>query len=143
MSNHIGKCLMTTLDNLDVIEFGSVINGELVRETIGINYPETATKREYDTLALRELSAVDYVRNVLLGRGMYLAYDNGNYRILLPSENAKQVEQYMGSADKKLSRALKLSKNTPRLADTVQIDQTHARIVMKRESVRTSMQAAA
>jgi len=71
-----------------------------------------------------------------LGDGKYLAGDRGGYRILLPSENSKQVETYMRSADKKLNRALKLTRNTPKL-DTVKQDNSAARIMMKRESIRS------
>ncbi len=133
---------MTTLDKSGLLEYGAVIPAGYVRETLGIVYPDVATKREFDSIALCELSAVDYVRNVLLGRGMYLTYNNGSYRILLPSENAKQVELYISSADKKLSRALKLSKNSPKLADHAgNTDQINTRIVMKQQSLRRNVPA--
>jgi hypothetical protein len=80
---------------------------------------------------------VDYVRKILLREGKYLAQTKGNYRILLPSENAAQVESYMSSADKKLKRALILSKNTPADTKTMRdADQVQARIIVKRESIK-------
>lgn len=128
----MSKELLTTLESMGLIEYGSVIQGDLIRQIIGVSYPPIATKKEFDKLALLELGAVDYVRNILLGRGMYLSQVNGDYRILLPSENARQVELYISSADKKLSRALKLTRNTPKV-DTQHIkDNTEARIIMKR-----------
>ncbi|MFZ2125398.1 MAG: hypothetical protein WAV01_02115 [Candidatus Saccharimonadales bacterium] len=136
----MSKELLTAMENAGFCDYGSVIPGQFVRNVIGLSYPEVATKAVFDQLALAELSAVDYVRNVLLGRGMYLTYVRGNYRILLPSENVKQVESYINSADSKLSRALKLSKNTPKMVDTYQHnDQTHARILMKRNGLRRSV----
>lgn len=123
--------LMEALEANGMIEFGRVIPGKFIREILGIEYPEVAPKKVYDELALAELGATDYIRSALLNRGMYLAQHRGDYRILLPSENSKQVECYMSSADKKLSRALKLTRNTPR-TDLNMPDQTEARIIMKR-----------
>ena len=136
----MSKELLTAMETAGLCEYGSVIHSEFVRDAIGLSYPEFGTKAEFDRLSLVELSATDYVRNVLLGRGMYLTYDRGNYRILLPSENEKQIESYISSADKKLSRALKLSRNTPKMSDTTHRDnQTAARILMKRSGIRTSI----
>lgn len=130
----MSKELLTTLESLNYIEFGSVIPGDVIRNIMGIHYPTVGTKKEFDRLALLELGAVDYVRNVLLGRGMYLQQQNGDYRILLPSENARQVELYISSADKKLGRALKLTRNTPK-TDLTTNSQLEARIVMKKLGV--------
>lgn len=139
MSKATGKELLTTLEQMGMIEYGSVIPADMVRKILGIEYPQVATKIEFDRLSLSELSGVDYVRNVLLGRGMYLSQSNGNYRILLPSENAKQVELYIGSADKKLNRALKLTRNTPQTDMPSHHDrQLEARIVMKKLGARRS-----
>ena len=127
--------LMDALETNGMIEFGRVIPGKFIREVLGIEYPEIAPKKVYDELALAELGATDYIRSALLNRGMYLAQYRGDYRILLPSENARQVECYMSSADKKLSRALKLTRNTPR-TDLTMPDQTEARIIMKKLGVK-------
>lgn len=97
--------------------------------------PEIASKSTYDRLALIELGAIDYVRNALIEQGRYIAGTPTGYRILLPSENAIQVENYMDSADRKLSRALKLSRCTPSIHAN-QPDQTEARILMKRHGMR-------
>lgn len=127
-----GKDLFEAIDSL--IDFGEFIPSKVVHEALGIDYPEVASKREYDSLALQEMSAVDYVRNVLLGRGMYIRGVPGGYRILSVSENMEQIEQYMNSADKKLRRGLKLLKNTPKEAGKYP-DQQEARAEMKRESI--------
>ena len=123
-----------------MLEYGSVIPGELVRECLGIEYPEYGTKQDFDSVSLQELSAIDYVRSALLSEGKYLASNNGNYRVLLPSENKQQIDAYVSQADRKLRRALKLSRNTPAFADKVIADQSYARIVMKRESLRSRHQ---
>ena len=132
---HDGKCLLEWLRQEELTEYGSVFLGESVREVIGLVMPKFGTKMEFDQVALRELSAVDYCRNVLLGEGKYLSQTQGDYRILLPSENARQIEQYIGNADNKLRRALKLSRNSPAIDGGV-LDQTSARILMKREGLR-------
>lgn len=133
------KGLFAALEDAGMIEYGAVIEAGFVRETIGLEYPDVATKKEFDHLALAELAAIDYVRNILLGRGMYLSQHKDGYRILLPSENARQVELYVSSADKKLNRALKLARNTPvkpaRRHDASQIE---ARILMKKLGARAA-----
>lgn len=131
--------LFTELSNMGLLEFGSVITTDIVHEILCIEVPTVASKSVYDRLALLELSAIDYVRNILLGQGKYLTGTSSGYRILLPSENAAQVEQYIASADRKLSRALKLSRNSP-VGDNSMPDQTEARILMKRAGVKTQVQ---
>ena len=135
-----GKCLLAWVRASGLDEFGSVMIGDQVRAVIGIDYPETGSRQTFDSLALAELAAVDYVRNILLGEGKYLAQQNGDYRILLPSENARQVHQYMSHADKKLKRALKLSRNTPATDAQDNRDNTNARILLKRDAIKHRMQ---
>ena len=120
-------------------EYGSVIDSSVVHSLLGIVHPETAPKAVYDRLTMLELAAIDYCRNTLIGQGKYLQGTPSGYRILLPSENKVQIDSYMGSADRKLSRALKLSRNTPGQID-VKPDQTEARILMKRSSYQQSYQ---
>lgn len=140
MSNVNGKDLLSTLEAMGLIEYGAVIPSDKIRAILGISYPEIGTKSEFDKLSLLELSAVDYVRNVLLGRGMYISQWKGDYRILLPSENAKQVELYISSADKKLNRALKLTRNSPSMdTDNPKTNQLEARIVMKKLGSRRQL----
>lgn len=117
-----------------MLDYGSTFPASMVRDLLEIELPTIGTKEQFNAAALAELSAIDYVRNVLLGRGMYLSADKDGYRILLPSENQKQVERYIGSADQKLRRAHKLSRNSPQPAQ--RHDQTAARIFMKRESTK-------
>lgn len=123
-------------------EYGSVIPGDTVREILGIEYPSVGTKKDFDEIALAEMSAVDYVRNVLLGEGKYISSCRGDYRILLPSENKLQVEAYMIQADRKLRRAQKLSRNMPNSVNVLR-DNLSERITMKRESIRSDYHCAA
>ena len=132
----MSKELLAELDKRGLLEYGSVIKGELVRDIVGITIPEYGTKKDFDSAALAELGAVDYVRNVLLGQGKYLSGVQGDYRILLPSENRRQVDRYMQSADKRLRRALKLSRNTPSEYRAGEHNTTEARIILKREGLR-------
>lgn len=117
-------------------EYGSNIPTSLVHGVLGIYYPESAPKAVFDELALKELGAIDYVRSALLNEGKYLIGDKVGYRILLPSENKRQVERYMQQADKKLRRASKLSRNTP-YEHRQGADQTEARIMLKQQEART------
>lgn len=133
---HDGKCLLAWMREQGLTEYGSIVSQDTVRGVIGIEMPDVASKRVFDGLALRELSATDYVRNVLLGEGKYLAQDRGEYRILLPSQNHEQVERYMSNADSKLKRALKLVRNMPQVDIHGPPDNLRARLLMKREGIK-------
>lgn len=136
MSNAKNRPLFEYLEANNMLHYGSLIPAAVVRSVLGLNYPDQAPKKVFDQLALAELAAIDYVRNILLARGMYITGNGSDgYRILTPAENAQQCDVYISSADKKLRRALKLSRNTPKMADH-KPDQREARIVMKRESLR-------
>lgn len=133
MSN-LGKDLLGFIKSKGLDGYGAVIPVEVVRLVIGLEYPETGTQKEYNSLQLTELAAVDYVRNALLNEGKYLKLDGMAYRILLPSENAGQIALYMQSAEKKLKRALKLNRNTP--VENRVSDNTSARAMLKIKSIR-------
>lgn len=128
--------LLKGLEDEGFIEYGSTIPGYVVHDLLGIKYPLVGTREVFNRLALIELAAIDYCRNALLSRGMYMAgATNGGYRILLPSENQTQIASYMRSADRKLQRALKLNRATPREAQSESPDQTDARITLKLEGI--------
>jgi hypothetical protein len=127
--------LYAALQEQGLLEYGSTIETWQVHHLLGIEMPTVGTKAVFDRIAVQELAAVDYVRNILLGQGKYLMGTSTGYRVLLPSENKGQIDSYIESADRKLSRALKLSRNTP--ADPAfSPDQVEARIHMKRNKRR-------
>ena len=133
------KELMSHLRAAGQLEYGSVILGSHIRAMIGIEYPEVGTKKEFDALALAELSAINYVRDHLLNEGKYLVGFRGDYRVLLPSENARQAELLMDSADRKTRRARKLLRNTP-ASDTAESSASLiARLAMRENSPRRGL----
>ena len=134
------KELVESLRQMGLLEYGKVIDGNMLRSMAGIYYPETGTKADFDSASLEELAVTDYIRNVLLNEGKYLKSHREDYRILSPSENSGQVESYMKSADHKLRRAIKLSKNTPVDAGKPKC-QNMARAMMKRESISKQRQS--
>lgn len=134
----MSKELLSALRARELLEYGSVIKGDDVREILGIEYPEYGTKKDFDEVALAELGAVDYVRNVLLGEGKFIASHQGDYRILLPSENKRQVDAYMQQADRKLRRAQKLSRNTPNSESYEPAANADVRIAMKMGNTRSN-----
>jgi len=136
MSNNFKDLYGFMADN-DLLEFGSVITGEMVLAALNISYPETGTKQEFNDLDLYVLSAVEYVRKVIVEDGKYLAQSGGNYRILLPSENAQQCAKYIKSAQKKLNKSLRLSKNTP-VGDYAPLHDMTARAHIKLASIRNN-----
>jgi len=115
--------------------YGAEVPVETVQAFLGLDYPEIAGKKVYDALTLIELGYIDYVRNMLLNDGKYLTNSRGVYRVLLPSENAAQVERYVSGASKRLNRALKLSKNTPAEYKKPN-DDTAVRIELKKKSIQ-------
>lgn len=123
-----------TLARAGLFDFGAVIPRATVYDLLGLDVPEVASKAVFDRIAMLELQAMDYCRNMLLGHGKYLAGTPSGYRVLLPSENKAQVDAYMESADRKLERALKLSRNSPKASHLP--DQTEARIMMRRKGYR-------
>lgn len=136
MSNkNAQKELLSLLREMKMTEYGTFIEASLVQEVLGIEMPESASRREFAKLEIIEMAAIDYCRAHLLNEGKYIKQVPNGYRILLPSENLGQIESYMDSADRKLSRALKLSRNTPREATQIP-DQTEARILMKMQQRR-------
>ena len=133
-STQIGKELLAYLRSKGLTDYGSVIPALEIHGVIGVEYPEVGTHEEFKDIDLRMLSVTDYVRNILLDEGKAFTQYKGDYKILLPSENAKYIESYMNSADKKLKRALKLSKNQP-INESKNNELESARIVMKRQSI--------
>lgn len=126
--------LMREIEARGLLEYGSVIPTGLVHSMLGIQVPTVGTRAEFEELALRELGAIDSIRSTLLDQGKYITACHGGYRILLPSENARQIESYMKSADRKLRRAQRLSASTARQVDAN--DHTAARIHLKQHSHR-------
>ena len=86
-------------------------------------------------MALAELAAIGYVRDALLEEGKYLKGDQGSYRVLLPSENAAQVEVFMANAGKKLRRAQRLAESTPSEFRPTN-DNAEARLAMMQKSIK-------
>ena len=68
--------------------------------------------------------------------GKFIASHQGDYRILLPSENKRQVDAYMSQADRKLRRAHKLSRNTPSVESYKPHANNDVRIAMKLGNAR-------
>ncbi len=129
------RFLLEQLRQDGLTEYGSHIETTYVHRAIGLQVPEVATREVFNRISLVEMAAVDYCRAALLNEGKYLSGCRGGYRILLPSENKSQVDSYISSADTKLCRALKLSKNTPKEVGS-QHCQLEARILMKQHGMR-------
>lgn len=129
------RSLLERLRAAGLDEYGSYIPAEFVQAAMRIQVPEVATRETFNRIGLIEMAAVDYCRAALLNEGKYLSGCKGGYRVLLPSENKSQVDAYISSADNKLCRALKLSKNTPKEVGIAH-DQTEARILLKQHGMR-------
>lgn len=130
----MSRDLYTKLEQEGLLEYGSFIPRTMVIDVLKLVVPEVGPAKVFREIDLQLLSATDYVRNILLNSGKYLTAAPDGYRILLPSENAGQVDLYMTSADKKLRRAIKLSKNTPKEA-TTGLCNAEVRARSKRDSI--------
>lgn len=133
------KDILSHLRAAGKLEYGSVVLGSHIRALLGIEYPEFGTKKQFDALALAELSAINYVRDHLLNEGKYVVGFRGDYRVLLPSENARQAELLMDSADRKTRRARKLLRNTPSSDTAGASASLIARIAMRENSPRRGL----
>ena len=127
----MSKDLFFHLKDQGLLEYGSHISGDLVRGFLGLKYPEYGTKRDFDAVTLAELGAIQYIRNQLLNEGKYLANVQGDYRICLPSENKRQADAYLASANRKLRRAQKLVMNTPPSDQYQPANDTNVRVAMR------------
>jgi hypothetical protein len=125
----IRRSLYDALQADGLLEYGSHISGELVRRIVGLEMPELGRKEDFDAVALAELSAIDQVREILLGEGKYIIGTRDGYRILLPSENRDQIDRYLGHAQNKIRRARKLERCSPPMTNG-KPDQTSARLSM-------------
>lgn len=105
--------LLQTLREAGLTEYGSVIPASDIRKMLNLTMPRVGSKQDFDRVALAELAAIGYVRNHLLDEGKYITADGDSYRILLPSENAKQVEAYLEASNRKRRKGLRLLKSTP------------------------------
>jgi hypothetical protein len=116
-------------------EYGATFTKRDLYDFLGLEVPQFGTQHQFTQIALIEVAVIDYCRDILLGEGKYLTQTGGSYRVLLPHENVAQVEKYMSAADRKLGRALKLSRNSPKQAGDSP-SQTQARIMMKQFGLR-------
>lgn len=108
------QSLYDFLGERGMLDYGSVIDSKLVRNFLGIEIPVFGTIQQFNAAALKELAAIDGLRDMLIDEGKYIQGDRGDYRILLPSENAKQAANMVASANRKLRKASKLKLNTPK-----------------------------
>jgi len=105
--------LYERLKQMDLVDFGSHIPRSLVHEILGIEIPEYGTLKEFQELQLLELKEIDMVRSILIKSGRYLAQENGDYRVLLPSENQAQIKNMLDGINRKAKKAETLMANTP------------------------------
>ena len=56
--------LYTFLEGKGLLDYGSIIRGDMIRDELEIEVPAIGTKREFANAALSEFKAVDYIRNI-------------------------------------------------------------------------------
>ena len=135
----IGKVLYNDLKSRRLLSYGSNIPAALVQSICGLQVPTTGTAKAFAALALKELTYIDYCRNKLLDNGKYLTGSpTGDYRILLASENPKQIKRYNTAATRKLRRANRLSKSSPATVQQ-QLTQVTAATQAKLRAARASI----
>ena len=108
----------------------------MVREVLGVEYPEYGTKKQFDDVVLVELSAIGYVRDILRKEGKHIAQNAGIYRVCLPSENESIARSWECQADDRMKRAQQLRTFTPLDAYDAKTDRAVI-VAMKRESLNS------
>lgn len=111
------KSLYEALNAEGLLEFGSHIPGDFVREVLNLVLPDVGTRAQFNAVALAEMSAVDGVREMLLNEGKYIAGAGSDYRILTPGENTGQIDRYLAHAQNKIRRARKLERTSPAMSN--------------------------
>lgn len=132
----MSKDLLTKLRDESLTEYGSTFSGEMVREVLGVEYPEYGTKKQFDDVVLVELSAIGYVRDILRKEGKHIAQNAGIYRVCLPSENESIARSWESQADDRMKRAQQLRTFTPLDAYDAKTDRAVI-VAMKRESLNS------
>lgn len=132
-----GEKLWFALQEEGYVEYGKEIPVSFVHDILGIVMPEVGTRKDFDRLMLRELTAIDYVKRILVDAGMWLTRAGDRYRIPLPSENSHYAANMIASAGRKLKRASRLVRNTHD-PDGGPPDQSASRIMMLEESIRAA-----
>jgi hypothetical protein len=107
------KDLYDYLKAKGLLEYGASIPKGLIHKLCGIEVPEIGTRSDFSRVDVEELHVMGPVRDTLLNEGKYLKTEAQSFIILLPSENAAQIERYCKHAKAKLNRAEKLSKSSP------------------------------
>ena len=107
------KFFASELQQRGLLEYGSVIDTDTVHELLGLQVPDTGTRQQFRRIELAELAAIDHVREQLLKAGKYITGTPSGYRVLLPSENAAQIDLYLSAAARKIRRARLLAQTTP------------------------------
>jgi|GEM_PF-3025572 hypothetical protein len=130
-----GEDLFGYLNSQGSLEFGAVFKGSEVRKFLEIEYPIVGTRDDFSRVALFELNAIEYCRSTLLEEGKYLSGFKGDYRVLLPSENASQCDRFLKSAMRKLKRSARLSTNTP-VGDHPPLNDKTVRAIMQENDIK-------
>lgn len=133
-----GEALWFALEEAKHIGHGNSFPVSFVQEVLGIKTPKLASKREFEKLALLELTAVDFVKSRLLDAGMWLTRRGEEYYIPLPSENAHFIDNMLASASRKIKRARILRSNTPPDSETPAETTRASRILMAEDSVKAA-----
>jgi len=131
-----GLELFTYLKTNELLEYGATVPVKKIQELLGIVIPEVGTKSQFDELSLIELSMIGHVRRMLVNEGKYIQQDGSAYRILLPSENAKKVDNLMEAAARKLRRAKTLHHNTPKDVNPNFVCNKNVRIAAKLDAIK-------
>jgi hypothetical protein len=120
--NEAQKEVIERLLNENALEYGATIPRQVFIAEFGISLasdkdlagmPVSEIRDRIRNEELRELSAADAVRHVLLGKGKFFYRCGDVYRVALPSENATYADRYLQHGKRKITKAQKLLSTTP------------------------------
>lgn len=135
------KELFIRLNESGFFDFGNVITEQEILDLFDLKKPTFGSYEAFKEFDLKLLGITAFFRNQLIKEGKYLKQTNGDYRVLLPSENAKIIELLYQSANRKLQRGIRLAKNTKHHTNKDELNQNLALSVLKRTHIQEAMRS--
>lgn len=139
MTNQEMREIFNDLLESKMFDWGNVIPEKDMLKILNIEKPLYGTYETFKEYELKVLSAIGFFRDQLINQGKYLAYDKGDYRVLLPNQNLKKIIGLYQSADRRLRKGIKLATKTQ--PKTKELDDIKTLSILKRNSISESLKA--
>jgi len=108
------KDIFKIMQENKLFDYGNIIKQSEIHDIFSIKVPDVGTFKDFQDVQLLELGCIGFIREQLIKEGKYIKKEGTNYRVLLPSENAKQADEMYNQAKRKYTRADKLISCMPK-----------------------------